>query len=87
MAAQLGKWGTLRGATMLRAYFEKDGSPTQRQIASRLGVTEGTVYWWKFGVRRPSDSCRRALLRIANIPTQAWLTAKERTREKRLKAA
>jgi transcriptional regulator with XRE-family HTH domain len=81
------QWQSVAGCGVLRRFLDAKGAPSQRALAARLGTTEGTLYAWKRGFRRPGAAYRQALERIAAIPAYAWLTAKERSKEKRLRAA
>jgi hypothetical protein len=86
------RFANTAGAKLLRAFFaaqaDGDGSWTQVGLSTVLGVHKNTVHFWTIGFRRPhSHDLRLALLRIAGIPTEAWMTRDEKVKAKRLRAA
>jgi len=81
------RWRSVRGCVLLRAYLASDNAPTQKSLAERLGTTEGVIYAWKVGFRRPGIDYRDALHRIAGIDPDEWLTTAERRRSRAIRAA
>ena len=86
-----GKWHDVRGAKQLRYHFEAEvpkwvtTAQLQRQLAEKLGVREGTVYFWRVGFRRPTPEMREALEGVLGIPQDAWLTQDELARMRRIR--
>jgi hypothetical protein len=67
------------GRSALIAYLEE---PTRRRthrwLAGILGVNNGAISEWRRGLGRPSVPNALCLQKLAGIPLDAWLTAKER---------
>jgi hypothetical protein len=75
------------GARALRAYFERNGSAPQRDVADKCDVAEQTVWTWKTGRRRPGLVHRRLLRTLCGIAVDDWMTPPERRALERIKAA
>ena len=45
---------------------------TQRQIATRIGVSRATVAMWASGQRVPDEDHRKALFAAIGFPVHAW---------------
>lgn len=67
-----------RGRAALAQWFAADEDRRQSILASWLEVTQPLVAAWLMGAARPSARLREALERVCGIPTDAWLTDKER---------
>lgn len=71
----------------LIAYFARPKALTQREVACRLGLKEGTVWTWKVGTRRPAAEQRAALEKLIGVDASLWLTPSERRSLDKIKAA
>lgn len=67
-----------RGRELLNAYLAADRNRSQVSLARVLDINQSSVSGWCRGTSRPESPHRTALLRIAGIPEDAWLTGIER---------
>ena len=67
------------GRQALLAYLaEPTRRRTHRWLAGILGVHYGAISEWRRGLGRPTVPNALALLKLAGIPLDAWLTAEDR---------
>lgn len=70
------RYSTRARRQLVRWLDESGTSPGK--LGDRLGISQQAVSMWIRGYNRPIPPYRKALVRIAGIPEDDWLTADER---------